>query len=82
METPRIGQAGATVAANVRARRTDLGLSLAELAAKLADLGRTALRVPALSKIENGHRAVTVDDLAALAAALLTTPADLLSTED
>jgi transcriptional regulator with XRE-family HTH domain len=69
------------VAENVRMLRQRRGLGQAELSKRLATLG-TPLGVSALSKIENGTRRVTVDDLVALAIALDVSPNRLLLTED
>ena len=65
------------VARNVSAVRQRRQLTQQGLAAKLASLGRP-MQGSAVAKIETGRRAVTVDDLVALAAALNVTPARLL----
>jgi transcriptional regulator with XRE-family HTH domain len=72
-----LGQTGRTVAARVRRIRERNRLNLQDLSDRLAPLGRPILP-SGLSKIEQGHRRVDVDDLTALAAALGTTPNDLL----
>jgi transcriptional regulator with XRE-family HTH domain len=72
-----LGPAGHTVAKQIRRIRELDGLSLQELSERLEKIGRPI--VPSgLSKIELGNRRVDVDDLVALAAALRTTPNDLL----
>lgn len=65
------------VAENVRTLRQQRGLSQADLATVLRELG-TPLGVSALSKVENGTRRVTVDELVALAVALNVSPNRLL----
>ncbi|MEV6876018.1 helix-turn-helix transcriptional regulator [Amycolatopsis sp. NPDC051128] len=70
------------VAANVRARRERLRLSLADVAALLTQLGHPMGR-HAVLRIETGARAASVDDLVALALALDCSPlALLLPSED
>ena len=59
-------------ASNVRARRLALGLTQAELAARLAK------HKPYVSEIENAKRTPWLPNLALFAAALETTPAALL----
>lgn len=68
------------VAANVKAHREDLRLSLQDLSARMGSVGRPIL-ASGLSKIEQGDRRVDVDDLVALATALETTPARMLASE-
>ncbi len=65
------------VAASVRTRREWLGLSLADVAALLTQLGHGMGR-HAVLRIETGARAASVDDLCALALALNTSPLALL----
>ena len=72
------GPTAAAVSEAIRRRRSELGLSQADLAARLADHGR-ALQVSAVSKMEAGDRRVDVDDLVGLAAALEVTAEQLLS---
>jgi transcriptional regulator with XRE-family HTH domain len=72
-----LGEAGHTVAAQVRRIRERKGLSLQALSQRLKALGRPVLP-SGLSKIEQGHRRVDVDDLVALASALETSPNVLL----
>lgn len=60
------GPTSAQVAANVERLRKQHGWTLAELSAKLADIGRPMLP-SGLSKIEQKTRRVDVDDLVALA---------------
>lgn len=69
------------VAENVKALRQRRGLSQAELSRRLDALGNP-IGVSALSKVENGTRRVTVDDLVALAISLDVTPNRLLLFED
>ncbi|WP_410620647.1 helix-turn-helix domain-containing protein [Amycolatopsis sp. cmx-8-4] len=70
------------VAASVRARRERLGLSLADVAALLTQLGHGMGR-HAVLRIETGARAASVDDLVSLALVLDCSPlALLLPTED
>lgn len=63
------------VAANLR--RLRLPLSMAQLAARAAELGRT-LSIDSLSSMELGQRRVDVDDLMVLAQALRVSPLALL----
>lgn len=65
------GPASERVAANVKRLRQSRGLTLDDLAARMAELGRPILK-SGLSKIEAGDRRVDVDDLMALAIALET----------
>jgi len=77
-------QFGATaerVAANVRALREVRGLSIYSLSDALNGAGRP-ITPSAVAKIERLERHVTVDDLAALAAALKVTPQQLLNQPD
>lgn len=67
----------AMVAENVRVLRKERGLGLADLSARLAELGRP-LSLKVLSKMELGDRGIDVDDLVALAGALDVTPERLL----
>lgn len=79
MATRRVelGQTGDTVRANVARYRKLRGLTLREVAQRLADAGRP-LAHTAVSDVENGSRRCDVDDLVALAFVLETTPAALL----
>lgn len=63
--------------AELRSRRR---LTLAQLAARLTELGHP-MQTTALSRIEQGERRVDVDDLVALALALEVTPNALLLPE-
>lgn len=65
----------------IRDRRTRLRMSLQEVSIELDGIGHT-LGTPALSKLENGHRRIDVDDLTALARVLGTTVADLTGVSD
>ena len=60
------------LAHNLRKRREDLGLSVAEVEARLEAAG-TPISLHALYKYETSERPVTADDLPALAKALETT---------
>jgi transcriptional regulator with XRE-family HTH domain len=71
------GAVSDAVADNVRAIRERRGLSQAELAQRLSDLGRPMVAT-AIAKIEGRSRRVDVDDLVALATALNVMPARLL----
>ena len=65
------------IAANLKALRLARGMTADQLAAAVTDAGANWCQ-PTVSKIERGSRAVTVDELVALAAALkLTHPWDL-----
>ncbi|MBP2435821.1 helix-turn-helix domain-containing protein [Microbacterium amylolyticum] len=66
------------VAHNVRNARQSIGMDLRTLSQKLTEAGRK-LSVSGVSKVELGDRRVDVDDLTAIAYALGTTPAALLS---
>ncbi|WP_298229627.1 helix-turn-helix transcriptional regulator [Gryllotalpicola sp.] len=72
------GNTNQHVAANLRRTRQGIGLDVRSLSARIKAAGR-AISPSAISKIENGDRRVDVDDLAVLAFALSTTPADLLT---
>lgn len=72
------GHTNEHVAANLRRARQSVGVDLRELSARITQAGRK-ISPSALSKIETGDRRVDVDDLAALAYALETTPAGLLA---
>ncbi|MEU8656279.1 helix-turn-helix domain-containing protein [Actinoplanes philippinensis] len=78
MPTPDIGEVGRQVAANVQRLRLAHEMSLRDLSAKLAELGRPIL-ASGLVKIERAERRVDVDDLSALATALGTLPNRLLT---
>ena len=75
------GNTNGHVAVNLRRARQSTGVDLRTLSARLKAAGRS-ISPSALSKIENGDRRVDVDDLAALAYALETTPADLFTPVD
>lgn len=86
METERVrgNPAGIThehVSANIRAARQAIGLDVRTTSRLLTEAGRK-LSPSGISKIENGDRRVDVDDLTALAYALRTTPAALLTPPD
>ncbi|MGI8867655.1 MAG: helix-turn-helix domain-containing protein [Mycobacteriales bacterium] len=74
------GPVAQRVAVNVRQLRKRRGLDLADVSDRMRQLGRP-MAVGALSKLELGQRRVDVDDLAALAIALNTTPNRLLLSE-
>ncbi len=63
------------LARNLRKRRTELGLTQAELAARLG------MSQPSLSTLEKGTYAARLDTLDRLAEALDTTPAELLTAD-
>jgi transcriptional regulator with XRE-family HTH domain len=71
---------GAVAAARLRAIRKASGLSLREVAERLAEVGHP-LNLTGVSKLENGTRRMDVDDLTALAAVLRVSPATLLMPE-
>ncbi|MFA6124475.1 helix-turn-helix domain-containing protein [Sphingomonas sp.] len=66
----------ATVAANVRCKRLRLGLSQEQLA-DLSGFHRTYI-----GSVERGERNITLSTLESLAAALETTPTELLQAKD
>jgi len=71
----------ARVAENVRTLRKERGLDLADVAERMAGLGRP-LSLNGVSKVERGKRGVDVDDLVALALALNVSPLRLILTPD
>lgn len=71
------GAVARRVAANVRALRTQRGMSTYKLSARLAELG-WPIRPDGITKLEGLERATTVDDLVALAIALDCSPNRLL----
>lgn len=71
------GPTGERVAANLTAIRIDRGMSQAELAERVVEIGRP-MSGPVVSKTEKLDRRMDVDDLIAFAAALNTTPNRLL----
>ncbi|WP_406444585.1 helix-turn-helix domain-containing protein [Streptomyces sp. NBC_01613] len=75
------GPAGERVAANVRSLRETRGLTVRSLSEALGEAGHPLNRW-AVAKIEQLERHVTVDDLAALATVLKTTPQRLLNSPD
>lgn len=84
MATRRVelGTTGETVRANISRLRRDRGLTLRDLADRMAETGRP-LAHNSISEIERGARRVDVDDLVALALALEVSPlAILLPVED
>ncbi|MBB6172190.1 transcriptional regulator with XRE-family HTH domain [Nocardiopsis mwathae] len=76
IHTP-IGPTGAHAARAVREHRANQGKTTEALADELTRLG-VPLQATAITKIEKAQRKVTVDELAALATALNTTPNALL----
>lgn len=72
-----LGPTGVAVADNIKRVRAQAGLSLRELADKLADNGHPIAH-SGLSKIENKTRRVDADDLMAIAVALGVSPVALL----
>jgi transcriptional regulator with XRE-family HTH domain len=77
MATQDMGPVGERVARNVARRRGERDLSLSELSAKLAGLGRPILP-SGLNRVESGKRRVDADDLVALCLALELPLAQLL----
>ena len=75
------GPTSEQVSRNVRALRERQGLTLQELAERLAQIGWPIL-ASGLSKIEQGDRRVDADDLMALAVALNASPLTLLLPSD
>jgi transcriptional regulator with XRE-family HTH domain len=73
------GPTGARVVENIAEFRRIRGLSKAELSRRLADAGRP-MSLDVLTKVEQGKRAIDVDDLVTLATVLDTTPGRLLLT--
>ncbi|MDX3515891.1 helix-turn-helix transcriptional regulator [Streptomyces caniscabiei] len=71
------GVTGRAVARNVKRLREQRGMSIYKLSDALVRFGRP-IPPSAVAKAEKLQRQVTVDDLAALAAALSVTPAQLL----
>lgn len=71
------GPIGERVADTVAALRREAGLSQSEFGERLASVGRP-MQFDTVSRLESGRRAVTVDDLLALAAALDVSPLLLL----
>lgn len=78
-------------AANLRARRKELGLNQPQVVERVNDLRRkrkkkgeklTLVHVPYLSDMERGIRAPHVDNLVELAEALETTPDALLASHE
>ena len=76
--TVRRGATAETVSENVKRLRQARNLGLRAFADKLSDIG-WPLGHSAVDKIEKGTRRVDVDDLVALAIALDTSPAELLT---
>ena len=68
------------MAANLRRMRRERELTTAALSQRLAEIGHP-IAATGITKIEMGDRRVDVDDLVALAAALDTTPNQLLGGE-
>lgn len=75
---PADSTAEGVVAANVRAIRTHLGISQAELAKRATDAGHPLGEMPVWG-IENGKRRINVNDLHVLAGALGVTVQHLLA---
>ena len=80
--TPDHGPPSAVVATRVREHREALGLTQAGLATRLAEEFRWSVDRTVIARIESRKRAVTVDDLLVLAAALDTSPSLLLTPQD
>lgn len=72
-----IGPTGRTVASNLARLRKRAGLTTRVLAERLTAEGR-AVSQSSITRMERAEKVVTADDLAALAAALGTSPATLL----
>jgi transcriptional regulator with XRE-family HTH domain len=72
-----IGPAGIRTAHTIEILRTERGLAQRELAARVSALGRPMTNTM-LSRIERAHRRCDIDDLVALAQALLVSPLVLL----
>lgn len=79
---PDHGSPSAVVARRVREHREALGLTQADLATRLAEEFRWSVDRTVIARIESRKRAVTVDDLLVLAAALDTSPSLLLTPQD
>lgn len=71
------GRTGNAVGTHVRRARERLGIDLAGLAQRLADVNWPIAK-SALSRLENGQRRVDVDDLVALSVVLHVSPLELL----
>jgi DNA-binding Xre family transcriptional regulator len=71
------GTTSRTVAENGKRMREQRGMTIYALSGALVQAGRP-ITPSAVAKLEKRQRHVTVDDLAALAAALSVTPAQLL----
>ena len=76
-----LGEAGTAVRKAVRRARHRNDWTLDQLSERMADAGRPMSKAT-LSQIETGNRRVDVDDLVALAFALMIAPADLLPATD
>jgi len=76
-----LGPTGARVGRRIGELRRKRGLTLKDLAARLAELDKPIL-LSALSKLEKGQRRVDVDDLVALALALDVSPNSILLSEE
>ena len=72
-----IGPTGIQAARAIEILRTERGLAQRELAARVSALGRPMTNTM-LSRIERAHRRCGIDDLVALAQALLVSPLVLL----
>ncbi|ALO95182.1 DNA-binding protein [Streptomyces hygroscopicus subsp. limoneus] len=72
-----IGPAGIRAARTIEILRTERGLAQRELAARVTALGRPMSNTM-LSRIERAQRRCDIDDLAAIAEALLVSPLVLL----
>lgn len=72
-----IGAAGIRAARTIEILRTERGLSQRELAARVTALGRPMSNTM-LSRIERAQRRCDIDDLIAIAEALLVSPLVLL----
>jgi transcriptional regulator with XRE-family HTH domain len=78
MENTAETRVARNVATNVRRLRTKRKMSLARLSKALAERGYSKLSLKLLSKLENGERGISVDDLSALADALNVEVDDLM----
>ncbi|MFD7993138.1 helix-turn-helix domain-containing protein [Streptomyces olivaceoviridis] len=72
-----IGPAGIRAARTIEILRTERGLAQRELAARVTALGRPMSNTM-LSRIERAQRRCDIDDLAAIAEALVVSPLVLL----
>jgi len=66
---------------NIRARRSRLGLSQADVVERMRDLGFTAWHKPTLGNVERGQRRAQAEEVLGLAISLETTVQYLMSPE-